>query len=44
MLYLVLWKLPKTPIFKNTNKKDMAYVLMKVVHLVKGLLATEGTH
>ena len=29
MLYLVLWKLPKT------NAKDMAYVLMKVVQLVR---------
>ena len=43
MLYLVLWKLPKTLILQNTNKKDMVYVLTKGVHLVKEILMTGET-
>ena len=38
MLFLVLWKLRKTPILENKNTKDMAYVLMKGVSLVWEIL------
>ena len=34
MLYLVLWKLLKTPILHNITTNDTEYVLMKEIHLL----------
>ena len=44
MLYLEPYKLLKKLMPQNMLTKDMTYVLMKVVCLVKGLLTTEGTY
>ena len=41
MLYMEQYKLLKMVIPQNIHTKDMAYVLMKMVCLVKGLLTTE---